>query len=490
MRNREQGLNKRKNNQVLRVKKYYIENKIENMLGSTLIKFIDPVYYILRYIHFNIFFHNTKKDIKNEKIDILFSSLLLNWRERKDKFGKKYEDDIMIGDVMRKSKERFYVKGIDQEEVANKIFRPYKKTQRKYRKTDDWICAEQFIDMSSIFKAFFLSINSSFRYRTDKNFDYYFSALSKSVKLRYLLDLIIAKKILSQVKPKVLFLTCEYSPLNRALAYMARTEGIPTIALQHGIITPVHPDYIFDDNNMKLVLPNITLVYGRYHYNLLTKNSVYEPKQVIVTGNPRYDVLYHADKIYSREEFLKKYNIRPDSKIILWITQCHDLSEEENIKNFVAVFGTMQNLKDKILIIKQHPGEEEKHTKMIEANLKKYKIDVVITPKSSDTYEQLYVCDLMMTKNSTVAMEAVALNKPVIVLNLSGERDVVDYVEQGVALGVYREEDLRTAIEKLLKDESDLSKNRKRYIEKYLYKIDGKATERVAGVIKTMIDRF
>ena len=48
----------------------------------------------------------------------------------------------------------------------------------------------------------------------------------------------------------------------------------------------------------------------------------------------------------------------------------------------------------------------------------------------------------MLTKDSTTAMEAIALNKPVIVLNLGGEPDVVDYVEHCVALGVYKEEDL------------------------------------------------
>jgi hypothetical protein len=84
-------------------------------------------------------------------------------------------------------------------------------------------------------------------------------------------------------------------------------------------------------------------------------------------------------------------------------------------------------------------------------------------------------------------MEAVALNKPVIVLNLSGEPDIVDYVEQGVALGVYREEDLKPSIEKLLKDDSELAKNRGAYIEKYLYKIDGKATERVLKLIEEII---
>ena len=44
-------------------------------------------------------------------------------------------------------------------------------------------------------------------------------------------------------------------------------------------------------------------------------------------------------------------------------------------------------------------------------------------------------------------------------------------------------------IEKLLKDDSELAKNRAKYIEKHLYKVDGKATERVVRLIEEMIEK-
>ena len=147
----------------------------------------------------------------------------------------------------------------------------------------------------------------------------------------------------------------------------------------------------------------------------------------------------------------------------------------------------MQQLKDVVLVIKQHPGEAEEYTKAIMEHLKNYKINAIITPKNSDTYEQIYICDLMIARHSTTAMEAVALNKPIILLNLSGEPDPVEYVKEGVAIGVYKEEELKPVIERLLKDDSELVRNRKKYIRKYLYKIDGNATERVAKVVDEMI---
>jgi hypothetical protein len=208
---------------------------------------------------------------------------------------------------------------------------------------------------------------------------------------------------------------------------------------------------------------------------------------VIVTGQPRYDIVHDANSVYSKESFCRRYNIKSDNKIILWDTQSHGLSNEENTKSFEAVFGAMQKLKGATLIVKQHPAEGEEYTKIMSGYIRDYEIDALITPKNSDTLEQIFVSDLMITRASTAAIEAVALNKPVIVLNLSGEPDPVEYVKEGVACGVYKRGDLEPAILKLL-EEDPLSKSRKQYIRKYLYEIDGKATERVVDIIRGLVE--
>ena len=59
-------------------------------------------------------------------------------------------------------------------------------------------------------------------------------------------------------------------------------------------------------------------------------------------------------------------------------------------------------------------------------------------------------------------------------------------MNDGVAIGVYDKESLASAIKMLLTDDSVLAIHRDAYIKKYLYKLDGKATERVVGVIQEM----
>ena len=237
-----------------------------------------------------------------------------------------------------------------------------------------------------------------------------------------------------------------------------------------------------DEDFTNYVLPDITCVQGEYEKRILLKQG-YPKEKVVVTGQPRYDLLYYADRIYDKKQIFKQLNLDVNKELIVWTTQTHGLSLEENKKNIDAIYSTVKSLKNVQLVIKLHPGEDQRA-----ALYKKDKsVNTIIKGKGMDTYALLYAGDLMVTRHSTTAMEAVALNKPVIVLNLSGEPDPVEYVEEGVALGVYKEEDLKIAIKRLLKDDSELAKNRAKYIERYLYKIDGKASERVVNVIGEMI---
>jgi surface carbohydrate biosynthesis protein len=152
----------------------------------------------------------------------------------------------------------------------------------------------------------------------------------------------------------------------------------------------------------------------------------------------------------------------------------------ENINCFL---GLIKSIPEITLFIKPHPNEEDFS---IYEPLTRCKN--VVLSRDVDLYKLLNACDIMITKNSTTAMEAAALDKPVIVLNLSRIPDVVDYVKEGIAVGVYKSEDLPPRVKALLKDESELESSRKGYIKKYLYKVDGRSSDRVAEFMANLIN--
>jgi glycosyltransferase involved in cell wall biosynthesis len=442
---------------------------------------------------------------KSNSTDVLFMTYHRLWNDTTNPLLKHKKTDSMIGDVLMDIKDNNFTTlafSYDTSTFINfkTMFDQMLITKGLWKPIETYLTLDVIKTTYNICKIYDnewskLRSNHNFKRSIQYNGSALFDLLKHDFNILFkyrvftaILYIELVKRAIEATNPKTIVIICEYCIFGRAAVIAGKIKGIPTLAIQHGIITPTHPGCIFNkEDKDKIILPDLTCVYGQYHYDLLTKDSIYEPDQVIVTGQPRYDILYNIDKTYSKKRFLEKYGINPEHKIVLWTTQSHGMSDEENAKNLVAMFKAMQNLKNTTLILKQHPGERKKDTKQIKQYLNAYKINALLMDKKSNTYEQIFVCDLVITKNSTTAMEAVALNKPVIVLNLGGAPDVVDYVELGVALGVYRGEDLKPAIENLLKGDTDLAKNRNKYIEKYLYKIDGKATERVVKLVEEII---
>jgi UDP-N-acetylglucosamine 2-epimerase len=297
----------------------------------------------------------------------------------------------------------------------------------------------------------------------------------------------MAKKMIESEKPNLILLENEYGNFERALVVAGKLKKIPIMAIQHGTIwLEGHVGlYIFNKAfKSQVALPCITCVSGSYFKEMLVEKSIYDPDQIAVTGAPRYDILFHLNRIGCRKEILRRIGVNPDHKIVLWTTGCQALSWEENIKNFEVMKDIFRDLQAITLIVKQHPGEGAKHTKLIKKKLLTKRLpNITLVPKDANTYEFLKVCDLLITKASTTALEAIALNKPVIILDLSGEESTIEYVREGVALAVYSKNALKEGIRQLLHDDSALTANRPSYIENHLHQIDGNATRRVIDLI-------
>jgi glycosyltransferase involved in cell wall biosynthesis len=216
------------------------------------------------------------------------------------------------------------------------------------------------------------------------------------------------------------------------------------------------------------------------------QNVFKDTKRIIVTGQPRFDILARADESFDANRIRRKFGLAKDKKVMLLATDTHGQPVEENRESISAIYDAANSLRDTQLVVKLHPAEDQ------EAPL--YKENRSYTPVvikgSRNISELLYVCDAMITKSSTTTLEAAILNKPIIVLNLSGKPDVMPYVEKGIALGVYRKEDLIPAIKDALHNREareKLARCREKFVYEYAYIQDGRASERVADLIKSVI---
>ena len=193
------------------------------------------------------------------------------------------------------------------------------------------------------------------------------------------------------------------------------------------------------DDYINHVIPTLTLVQGECERRLLLKMG-YPKKTIRVTGQPRYDFLAYSDEIFDMERIIEEYRLPKNKRFIIWTTQTHGLSKQENIRNVQEILRAMKVLKNEYhLIIKLHPGENQKAPLY-----KKYFGDkdfATIIGGKANTYELIYISDALITKHSTTGIEAIAMGKPILLTGFVKSVDLSLYTDYGFdyILGSYRD---------------------------------------------------
>ena len=309
----------------------------------------------------------------------------------------------------------------------------------------------------------------------------------------------LTESMLQKEKPTGIMLTGEQSLIGTGWVFLAKKYNVPLIGLQHGILLDDVKDNTYlqhnkDDINLNMrlqshPLPDLTLVYGTADYDMLVNRAYYPPNRVKITGNPKYDVVPYY--LTSRKEILQKYNIQAENKkIILWATQSHALSMDEALIYMRVIFSAVSSSQNLKLLIKPHPAEGEDMMQLYHEEQKKYPdLDVTYFTGTDNTSELISISDLVIVRNSTVGQEAIAFQKPLVVLDVSENPDAGMFVKEGVAVGVYNPDNLSTAICELLDDDTCISTAREEYISKYLYKVDGQSAKRCVDCLLSLINQ-
>lgn len=405
---------------------------------------------------------------------------------------KEIKKDGIFDDIQKKLDERNvrYI-GLEYNNESPKNYITARLEKRKYSK-GKWLPLNTFATMKSILLSLqiYKNLNNGLSQVSvsDNKDRFILNMLIDHIKKSFFLvsEILSLRNAISLLNPKIVLTSCEYCKMGRAAMAIGNEDDLQTVALQHGIITPAHWGYIFgkserisrsDAVNCR-PLPRYTLLYGPEYVEILTKNSIYPEESLIITGQPRYDYLYDIVRSMDTDKFLEEKKLK--HPLIVWISQ-FGYPQSENRKNIDCFMHLIESIPVNLLI-KPHPSETDLS---IYQPLLRHKN--VVLSKDINLYKLLNVCDLIITKNSTTAMEAAALNKPIIVLNLSGEPDVVDYVKDGIALGVYNKEELIPTVKRLLEDDSILCRRRDEYVSRYLYKMDGRASQRVADFLEKLL---
>ncbi len=290
---------------------------------------------------------------------------------------------------------------------------------------------------------------------------------------------------LQVVGPAVVCLYAESSGWGRAALAACRAAGVPTVAIQHGILYPKYYSYRHAADEADCPRPERTALFGEAARRILVELGHYPPETLTLTGSPKFDALLEATRTWDREGLRARLGIGPGEKLLVVASRYEGIREtHQSIGSAFAGFvQAVESTPGVRCLVKPHPAEPQD---VYEADISSAGASRVrAVPPRADLTELLHAADGLVTVESLSAIEALVLSRPVLILNMP--TNLRELVEQGAALGVAEGEDPLPALRALLFDAATaerLTAAREHYLSDVACGVDGRATLRILALLR------
>ncbi|WP_340598666.1 CDP-glycerol glycerophosphotransferase family protein [Priestia megaterium] len=201
---------------------------------------------------------------------------------------------------------------------------------------------------------------------------------------------------------------------SRVLTLIASKRGIPSFCMQHGLI--------MREEAFLPVFATKQVVYGQYEKKLYLQRGVEENKIEIV-GNPRFDDIFN-NRYMERIKFLRRMKINLNKKIVLIATQ------QFNTSFYTKLATLLIQDPEIVVIIKPHPWEQLNNQIQKYIKLSKLYPSIKCITNQMKTYDIIANSDVVVIVNSTIGLESMLLDKPVICCNLKSLDRNYPYYEE------------------------------------------------------------
>lgn len=294
-----------------------------------------------------------------------------------------------------------------------------------------------------------------------------------------------------ELSPRLVCLYAESSGLGRAAIESARSLGVKSLGVQHGILYPNYFSYERTAGDVTLGTPiaSTTAMYGDDGVRLLEDVFRYPKGRVVATGSPRYDALAAEVRTVSREERRRDLGVSTQEKLVVLASRYAGIRDTHKASGavFPGLLAAIEATEGARLVVKPHPAEPgDAYDADIAASALGERVRVISDRSLTDL---LPAADLLVTVESLSATEAIVAGVPVVVLrHPSNLRDVV---ASGAALGVPDGADPRPFIESLLRDDSTRTAwrvSREAFLNDVAHGVDGRALDRLLKLVCAMAE--
>jgi hypothetical protein len=458
--------------------------RIENFKIALQSLFIRKNLIINEKIKFSIL--KKKKPVKHEKKDILFLGYTNQVFENNGKL-----DFFGFGDVLN-AVQRKKLKPLVL--VCDPISNPFFKIRKFANPPDYLFYPYEYIDKEILRESKIMAHDLHRKWRTtnkSKLFTFrrknYWPFLKNEMNFVFSEEMLfitlalymIFKKIINLHKVKVLYVTGWGIP-ELALLAAARKLGRKVIYSPHGMGgTTLHSKKDKYENV-------IFIAVGEEQKKELMRWGI-RKENIVVTGSPFFDKI---------AEFKLKKKANELEKVITFLTD--DVVESKfmdkkeyfsYVRRYLIHLSRIKNVKK--IVIKLHPNEKYKSEyDSIVRSLGLKNVEIVQDAKKETLYSILRDSDLLINFGSTACVEGLMLDKDAILIGgiLGDYCRIAPYREAVILMD--KDDDLTSVVDKVLNNKKlkvMLKRRREEYLRKSFYRIDGKAHERVADLIFSLI---
>ena len=309
--------------------------------------------------------------------------------------------------------------------------------------------------------------------------------------------------LFEKYRPDLFFSTTPHDRADIGVMKSAKRFGVPVVGMPKSW-----------DNLSKTLFPvklKHMFLWSDYMRNEAFDFQGYLKSETTIVGIPQFDFYTNQSLLVSRDEYFRQHSLVPKKKIILYGSTGAGFEENCYIE-LIQSFRERGVLKDVQVVMRPHIGYEGEMKKF--TLLEKYRGFVVDqTDKQSanlkdrwdvsmnhvkNLFNSMHHADVCMNIASTLTFDASACGTPVVNVSFDCQKTEykkslariyeTDYFAAVIKIGATylarNEKEFSESLVASLADKNSKAEQRKRLIDYFVYRVDGKSSERlVSGIL-------